>query len=96
MKSVLSYEEYLFEKKMNQDLSKGAPAKGKKITKQVDDETSDLPAGKGKSISKTVKPEMADLPKGRGSEPKKMVKTDRKSTRLNSSHIPLSRMPSSA
>ena len=33
MKSVLSYEEYLFEKKTAQDLATGAPAKGKRITK---------------------------------------------------------------
>ena len=35
--------------------------------------------------------QVSDSPK-----PEKTVKIDRKSTRLNSSHIPLSRMPSSA
>lgn len=72
--NVMRYEEYLLEKKMNQELSKGAPAKGKQITKQVKPETSTLPAGKGKSTSKTVKPNMADIPKGKGSVPSKSVK----------------------
>ena len=73
-KSVLSYDEFILEKKMNQELSKGAPAKGNKITKQVDDETSDLPAGKGKATQKTVKPNMADMPKGKGKTISKSVK----------------------
>ena len=35
MKSVLSYEQYLFEKKSNSDLATGTPTKGKSVTKQV-------------------------------------------------------------
>lgn len=73
-KSVLSYDEFILEKKMNQDLSKGAPTKGGKITKQVDSKTANLPAGKGKSTSKTVKPNMADIPKGKGKNISKSVK----------------------
>lgn len=80
-KSVLNYQEFLLEKKaIDQELSKGAPAKGSKITKQVADKAVDLPKGKGKNITKSVKPEMANLPKGKGTAPKKTV--DEKTAKL--------------
>ena len=76
MKSVLSYAEYLYEKKnIDQNLSKGAPAKGSKVTKMVDDKAADLPKGKGSAPKKMVDPKSATLPKGKGSAPKKMVDT---------------------
>ena len=46
----------------------------------------DVQAGEGSGYSVTT----------RGTNPLTYVRLDRKSTRLNSSHIPLSRMPSSA
>ena len=55
MKSVLSYTEYLLEKKaVNQDLSKGAPAKGSAAKKMVDAKMADLPKGKGSASKKMV------------------------------------------
>ena len=59
MKSVLSYEQYLFEKKSNSDLATGTPTKGKSVTKQVNN---NLTAGtpKGKSVKKDWKQFLKD------------------------------------
>lgn len=73
---VLSYDQYLYEKKINQQLAQGAPEKGKTVSKQVDPKTSKIPVTNKKASSKTVNPELSDIPKKKGSVPTKSVKPD--------------------
>ena len=87
MKSVLSYEQYLFEKKSNSDLATGTPTKGKSVTKQVNN---NLTAGtpKGKSVKKSVNTGTSSLPKGKGSVPGKSVKTGTSSLPKGKGSVP--------
>ena len=73
--TVLSYSEFLLEKKSIQQMSDLPKGKGSKSTKSVKPNTADLPKGKGSKSTKSVKPNMADLPKGKGTKPTKSVDT---------------------